>query len=184
MSMTTREILDSLGNFSSFELELFEQHSVCKTLLKNELLLKEGEVCSCFYFILSGSFIQFQTVDTEEVIIDLHLPHEWMFNQPSLVAQQPSTTAIKAFSKSEIRALSLTDFHRLCAQSQSFLQLGKVLNQTNHRSFMFDHALSPHEKYHYINRSKPELTKVFPVKMVASYLKIAPETLSRVRAHY
>lgn len=182
--MTTQEILDSLGQFTNFDKELFEKHSSKRTLDKNEVLLNEGEICKCFYFILSGSFSQFQTFDIGEVIIDLHLQNEWMFNQQSLTQQTPSATTIKAFSKSKVIELSLNSFHCLCSKSQSFLQFGKILNQSANRIFLFDNSLKPNEKYNYINQTKPQLTKVFPVKMVASYLKIAPETLSRVRAKY
>gem|GEM_PF-5243769 len=101
-TMTTQEIINSLGQFSNFDTELFEKHSKKKILNKNDVLLNEGEVCKCFYFILLGSFFQFQTYDTDEVIIDLHLQNEWMFNQQSLTEQTPSNTTIKAFSKSEV----------------------------------------------------------------------------------
>jgi CRP-like cAMP-binding protein len=182
--MTTQEILNSLGQFSNFEAELFEKHSANKILNKNEVLLNEGEVCKCFYFILSGSFSQFQTDDIDEVVIDLHLQNEWMFNQQSLTEQIPSNTTIKAFSKSAVIELSLNSFHCLCSKSQSFLQFGKILNQSKNRIYIFDNSLKPNEKYSYINKSKPELAKVFPIKMIASFLKIAPETLSRVRANF
>jgi hypothetical protein len=107
-----------------------------------------------------------------------------MFNQQSLIEQTPSNTTIKAFSKSEIIELSLNSFHSLCSKSQSFLQFGKILNQSANRIFIFDNSLKPNDKYNYINKVKPQLTKIFPIKMVASYLKIAPETLSRVRANF
>jgi len=183
-TMTTQEILNSLGQFSTPDIELFEKHSARKILNKNEVLLCEGEICKCFYFILSGSFSQFQTGEIDDVILDLHLQDEWMFNQQSLIEQIPSTATIKAFSKSEIIELSLKSFHSLCSRSHSYLQFGKILNQTINRTFIFDNSLNPYEKYSYINKSKPQLAKVFPIKMIASYLKMAPETLSRVRAHY
>lgn len=182
--MTIQEILSSLGQFSSFDTELFEKHTIKRLLKTNEVLLNEGEVCKCFYFILSGAFSQFQTYEINEVIIDLHLENEWMFNQQSLTEQTPSNTTIKAFLKSEVIELSLNSFHCLCSKSQSFLQFGRILNQSINRTFIFDNSLKPHEKYNYINKSKPQLAKVFPIKMIASYLKIAPETLSRVRANY
>lgn len=182
--MTIKEILNSIGQFSNFDFELFERYSVKKILDRNEVLIKEGGVCNCFYFILSGSFFQFRAIDSDEVIIDLHLPDEWMFNQQSLTEQTASTTTIKAFSKSEIIELSLTSFHCLCSKSQSFLQFGKILNQSKNRTYIFDNSLKPNEKYSFITKSKPQLTKIFPIKMIASYLKIAPETLSRVRANF
>lgn len=64
------------------------------------------------------------------------------------------------------------------------MQFGKILNQSKNRIAIFDNSLNPAQKYNYINNAKPELAKVFPIKMIASYLKIAPETLSRVRANY
>lgn len=182
--MTSQEILNSLGQFSAIDYELFEKQSTKKILNKNEILLHEGDICTCFFYILSGSFSQFQISDMEEVIIDLHLEHEWMFNQQSLTEQTPSNTTIKAFSNAEVIELSLASFHYLCSKSQAFLQFGKILNQSQNRTFIFDNSLKPDEKYSYITKCKPDLAKVFPLKMIASYLKIAPETLSRVRANY
>lgn len=182
--MTTQEILSAIGQFSSFDIELFEKHTSVERLNKNDTLLPEGIVCKNFYFILTGSFIQFRTTEIEEQIIDLHLGGEWMFNQESMTEQRPSTTTFKAFSKSEVIILSLSAFHDLCSKSPSFLQFGRILNQSKFRTAIFDNSLNPAEKYRYINTVKPGLTKVFPVKMIASYLKVAPETLSRVRADY
>ncbi|MEJ8843754.1 Crp/Fnr family transcriptional regulator [Lacibacter sp. H375] len=178
----TAGILNTIGQFTGFDCELFENHTTIQKLNRNELLLKEGEVCTSFYYVLQGAFVQFQMKDIDEQVIDLHLQHEWMFNQESLTGQLPSTTNIKAFSESEILVLSLNSFHALCARSQSFLQFGKILNQTKYRTSLYDSSLSPSDKYRFINSAKPGLTTVFPLKLIASYLKVTPETLSRVRA--
>lgn len=182
--MTTQEILDSIGQFSSFDVALFEKHSERKTFNKNDILLKEKEVCQSVYYILSGSFFQYQINELTETIIDLHLQNEWMFNHQSLVGQDPSNTVIKAFANSEVIELRLSGFHSLIAKSQNFLQLNRIFNQTNNRTFLFDNSLNPAQKYNYIKGVKPHIIKVFPIKMIASFLKIAPESLSRVRANY
>ncbi len=175
-------ILLRLGQFSTNDIALFEKYSTKKNLHKNQILLKQGEVCRSVYYILSGAFFQFQTTAITENIIDLHLPDEWMFNHQSLVAQSPSTTTISAFTKAEIIELSLTGLHQLIAQSQAFLQFGHLLNQSSNRVYLFDNLLNPAQKYDYITKAKPLIAQLFPVKMIASYLKMAPETLSRVRA--
>lgn len=180
--MTSTDILKKVGRFSSGDCEIFDKHTLRQKLNKNEVLLKEGEVCKSFYFVLEGSFVQFQSKDIDEQIVDLHLKNEWMFNQESLTEQSPSMTSIRAFSKSEILSLSLNNFHFLCSKSQAFLQFGKILNQTKYRTSLYDSSLNPSDKYEFINNTKPELTRVFPLKIIASYLKITPETLSRVRA--
>lgn len=182
--MTIQNLLKDIGQFSTFECELFKKHIVHKELKKNEVILKEGKISQSLYFILSGSFFQFQYKETEEVIIDLHLPNEWMFNHQSMTSQTLSNTTIKAYSKSEVIELTLKNFHCLTSKSQSFLQFGKILNQAQNRTYIFDNSLNPIEKYDYINKVKPQLAIIFPIKMIASFLKIAPETLSRVRAKY
>lgn len=106
-----------------------------------------------------------------------------MFNHQSLIEQTPSKTAIKAFAKSDVIELRLNNLHALIAKSQTFLQLARIFNQADNRIYLFDNSPNPTEKYNYINIAKPLITKVFPIKMIASYLKIAPETLSRVRAN-
>jgi hypothetical protein len=49
------------------------------------------------------------------------------------------------------------------------------------RVIFFDNASTPTEKYLYILNNRLQLIQAFPLKMIASYLKITPETLSRVR---
>ena len=179
-----QNIFENIGQFSATDTVLFEKLTARKNFKKNDILLKEGEICQSVFFILSGSFFQFQYNVLTETIIDLHLPNEWMFNHQSLIEQSPSKTVIKAFSKSEVVELSLSNLHSLIAKSQAFLHLGKIFNQANSRTYLFDNSLNPAQKYHYIQEAKPLLSQIFPIKMIASYLKIAPETLSRVRANY
>ncbi|WP_316847755.1 cyclic nucleotide-binding domain-containing protein [Pedobacter psychrodurus] len=182
--MTTQEILNSVGQFSASDVLLFEEHIVQRSFHKNDILLPEGEICKSVYFILSGSFFQFHSDGITETIIDLHLPEEWMFNHPSLINQVPSNTTIKAFDESDVLELSLINLHSLIARSQSFLGLGRLFDQAGNRTYLFDNALTPVQKYSYITKAKPLIVQVFPVKMIASYLKISPETLSRVRAKH
>ncbi len=182
--MTAQDILENIGQFSATDLALFEKLTTRKTLNRNDILLNEGEICQSVFFILSGCFFQFQSNEIAETIIDLHLQKEWMFNHQSLIGQSPSKTVIKAFTKSEVIELSLGSLHCLIAKSQAFLHLGRIFNQVNSRTYLFDNSLNPAQKYNYIKEAKPLISQMFPIKMIASYLKIAPETLSRVRANY
>ncbi|MBF6643950.1 MULTISPECIES: Crp/Fnr family transcriptional regulator [Chryseobacterium] len=176
------DILNTLGHFTPSEIKLFEQHTRVKRIERNQTVLNEGEICRSFYYILSGSFIQYRMVDIDEVITDLHLKDEWMYNHQSLINQTLSLHRIKAFNQSEVLELTLENYHFLLSSSLAFVQLNKILDQDNHRTFLFDHNLSPADRYLYLQKTKPDAVKIFPVKSIASYLKIAPETLSRIRA--
>ncbi len=177
-------ILLHIGKFSDKEIALFEKMVTHHSVNKNEYLLREGEICKSVYYIKHGAFFQFKENNATQHIIDLHLQKEWMFNNRSLTQQSPSQTSIKAFTNSEVIVLDLSTLHYLISQSQSFLQFGRIFNQSDNRVQLFDNSLNPQQKYDYIKTVKPAITLTFPLKMVASYLKITPETLSRVRANY
>lgn len=182
--MIGQDILKNIGKFSTTEVALFEKSITRKIYNRDDILLKEGEIGHSVFFILSGCFLQFQSNEITNTIIDLHLPQEWMFNQQSITEQSPSKTIIKTFKKSEVIELSLHNLHNLISKSPSFLHLVKIFSLVNSRTYLFDNSLSPAQKYSYIQQVKPLLSQMFPIKMIASYLKIAPETLSRVRANY
>lgn len=180
--MSPQDILAPLGQFSAAEVAMFEKLIRRRVFQKGDILLHASQVCQSVFFILSGSFTEYEKGETDDKIIDLHVRGEWMFNRQSFSEQLPSQTVIETFSTSEVIELGLHDLHRLIAGSQAFLQLGRIFSQGSHRVFLFDQDLNPAQKYAYILKAKPSLLQSFPLKLIAAYLKLSPETLSRVRA--
>lgn len=176
-------MLRSLGVFSDFEVELFNQNIKTKIVEKNEVLLSEGEISKSIFFIKTGALFQVQKIDDEEKIIDLNIQNDWVFNFASLTNQIPSNTMVKAFSRSEVVELKLESLHKLILISQNFLQLNKIFNSLSAKIHIYDSNLNPTEKYNYLLNNKPQIIKTFPLNMIASYLKMRQETLSRVRAN-
>lgn len=178
------QMFTALGSFSDSEQQWFMQHLQWYELNAGDMILSEGEICDAAYFLQEGYCYQYKEVDEEDMIIDLHLPGEWIFVQQSLVRQEPSLVAMRAFQSAKVARLGLKQMHTLMTMAPSFLQLGRLFNQGNERIMMFDDRMDPTDKYDLLMRTKPEIVRVFPIKMIASYLKLAPETLSRVRAKY
>lgn len=178
------DILSTVGKFSREELDLFGTHLIKTSFKKNSILLNEGTICNKAWYILSGAVYQFKYDDIDEQVLDLHCENDWFVAHSSFVTQKPSIAIIKAYSDCEVLELNIASIHQLIAQSPSFLQLGKILDMSVSRLHYFDNVLSPNEKYKYLMQSKPELLQQFPLSLVASYLKITRETLSRVRSAY
>ncbi|WP_066439304.1 Crp/Fnr family transcriptional regulator [Chryseobacterium sp. CCH4-E10] len=154
-------MLRSLGVFSDFEVQLFNQNTETKTVEKNEVLLSEGEISKSIFFIKTGAFFQFQKIDDEEKIIDLNILDDWVFNFDSLTNQIPSNTIIKAFSKSEVVELKLESLHKLISISQNFLQLNKIFNSLSTKTHIYDSNLNPTEKYDYLLKTNLKSLKFF-----------------------
>lgn len=174
-------LLNNIGNFGNEEVKLFSERAIKQNFKKNEILLNEGDVCKVAFYIISGEAFQFCYDDIDEQIIDLHMENDWCLNHSSFVTQKPSTAIIKAYSDLTVLELSITSVHELVALSPSFFQLGSVLQQTVSRVQFFDNNNTAEEKHSQLFSTRPQLFQKFPLKMIASYLKIAPETLSRIR---
>lgn len=178
------DILKSIGRFSHEDLTIFNKHLIKNSFRKNEILLNEGTICTKAWFILTGAVYQFKYADIDENVFDLHCVNDWFLGHSSFVTQKPSTTIIKAFSDCEVLEINIDSIHQLIAQSPAFLQLGKILDTAVSRAHYFDNPLTPYEKYDYLMKTKPQLLQNFPLTIIASYLKITRETLSRVRSAY
>lgn len=176
------EILRSTGNYTDEDVRLFERAVQLRRVDKHALLLRKGEVAKSIYYLLNGSAYQYRPVkDAEHNIIDLHIENEWFLNYESLITQRPSEVCIETFADSDVLEISLEMVHYLTAKSTTFMQLNRVLEGAIARMQFFDQSMTPSQKYTSILHHRPRLVQAFPLKMISSYLKITPETLSRVR---
>jgi CRP-like cAMP-binding protein len=178
-----QESLQQLGIIREEDFVLFSENIKFRTVTKDEILLGEGEICQSVFFINSGAIYQYGVKDEiEQNVIDLHIEGEWLLNHKSFIAQKPSENIIQAYTDSSLWELTLENLHKLIGQSPAFFLLGKLLEPSNSRITFFDNDSTPIQKYEHILQTRPQLLQVFPLRIIASYLKITPETLSRVRA--
>jgi CRP-like cAMP-binding protein len=176
------EILRATGTYTDEEERLFEEAVRARHINRNEVILHKGQVAKSLYYLLSGSVYQYERVsELDRNIIDLRVQNEWFFNYHSLISQRPSETFIQAFTDCHMLEISLDTVHYLTGRSIAFLQLNRVLEGASERLRFFDQSMTPAEKYAFILDNRPRLIQAFPLKMIASYLKLTPETLSRVR---
>jgi CRP-like cAMP-binding protein len=177
-------LISTIGQFTAREGEWLLQHLRWCTFQPGEKIFTSGGEPDALYYLRTGACYQSMQDESGERVIDLHLEGEWMFVQESLVQQKPSPFSIQAFQSSRVAILGLKQIHTLIGMSPAFLQIGKLFNQGQSRLRMYDTMMDPAEKYAQLMRTRPALVSEFPIKMIASYLKLAPETLSRVRGKY
>lgn len=175
------ESLKDVGLFFGNEHELFLSKIKLIEVKKGAVLLKKGGVCSSIYFIATGSVVQSLKKEDRDIVVDLYLPNEWVIEQQSFTSRNPSQYTIEAFEDATLVVLTIESIHQLIAASPSFFKLGSYLDRSKHRLGFYDGAATPDEKVAALLENKPEVFQKFPLKVIASYLKITPETLSRVR---
>ncbi|EJL73328.1 Crp/Fnr family transcriptional regulator [Chryseobacterium populi] len=170
------------------ELEMFRQVCTVKKLRRRQYLLQEGDVWNKNAFVSKGVLRTYR-VDEKGVehIIQFSIENWWAGDRQSYHTGLPSTFNIEALEDSEIVLIPKADFDRLQVEIPKFGEFTRVLLE---RSFIASqnriHAsisYTAEEKYADFIKTYPDITNRIPQHMIASYLGISPETISRIRNH-
>lgn len=153
-----------------------------KKVPKGQILLAEQEICTDIYFIKKGAIKQYQLVDGRELIQTFHLEGNIGTNFDSFFSQTKSITYLEALEDTEVAVLNFYNFKKICeAHPEFYEQLTICITRTNtHRLslLLLSDALLRYQK---MMIDEPTIIQKVPQYMIASYLGMAPETLSRIR---
>lgn len=171
---------------SEREFAVLEAAAKTKKLRKHQYLLQEGDVCRYHCFICKG-LLRTYSVDEKgnEHIIRFAMEDWWISDRESLLNETPSKFNIDAIEHAEVLLWSKTDMDQLVLELPVF---GKMVNDILNKSFITSQnriheaiSSSAEEKYRNFVTRYPAFALRAPQAMIASYLGIKPETLSRLR---
>jgi CRP-like cAMP-binding protein len=157
-----------------------------KCLRKRQYFLQEGEVCKHIGFIVKGSSRMF-SVDEKghEHIIHFGLETWWISDPESFLHLTPSRYNIEILEDSELLVISVPKAFELRQRSRCFELTVKVLDKyatiAMQKRIHAAIGMTAEERYLDLSGSYPQFLERFPMNMIASYLGISPETLSRIR---
>jgi CRP-like cAMP-binding protein len=169
------------------EIDMIQSIFTIKKFRKRQYFLQEGEVCRYTAFIVKGAMRQYTVDDKgEEHIIQLFIENWWVSDRESQVKEAPSKYFIDAWEDTETLLALRTNILTLIDQIPSLFQWIRRMDENNavatQKRLNAAISLSAEERYYDLEKTYPEFLQRFPQHIIASYLGINRETLSRIRS--
>jgi CRP-like cAMP-binding protein len=169
------------------EIDLIQGIFMLKKFRKRQYFLQEGEVSKYTSFILRGAMRQYRVDEKgEEHIINLFLEKWWASDRESLMNQTPSIYFIDAWEDTEALVSTKTNLTNLVDQIPALGEWIRKLDTNaaiaSQRRINAAISLTAEERFYDLEKTHPEFLERFPQHIIASYLGINRETLSRIRS--
>lgn len=181
-----RELSRRYSTMTHDELDILESILVPIKFAKGDMILKEGEVCRCIYFIDKGLVRQFYIKHGKEVTEHLGDDHSVFMCIESLFKEVPTQLQVEALEPCIIYALPKDRLERVALHNvniqilyRKILEESLILSQVHADLVRFETA---QDRYRRMCKLYPQVVLRAPLLFIASYLQMTPETLSRVRA--
>lgn len=181
-----RELSRRYSTMTHDELDILESILVPMKFAKGDIILKEGEVCRCIYFIDKGLVRQFYIKHGKEVTEHLGDDHSVFMCIESLFKEVPTQLQVEALEPCMIYALPKDRLERVALHNvniqilyRKILEESLILSQVHADLVRFETA---QDRYRRMCKLYPQVVLRAPLLFIASYLQMTPETLSRVRA--
>jgi len=135
--------------------------------------------------LISGSVAHFVLKEEKDICINLYYENQIFSDYLSLLTQSPTIIKTECLENAEIWSISRDDLRQLYAKSTEGLHIGKAISdamfirkQSEQINLL---TLSPTERYLKLINERPLIFQRTPLKIIASYLGVTAESLSRIR---
>lgn len=155
------------------------------TFERNEFLKTGGTIDTHIYFIEKGSVRIFVTDREEERIIRFGYANNIIVPLDSFLSGRPSEFYLQAIKKTTVQIITKQVFLQFIHEREEHLKAwvaileDLVLQQLEREKDLLTH--SPKERYERVLKRSPQLFQQIPHKYIANYLRMTPETLSRLK---
>jgi CRP-like cAMP-binding protein len=165
--------------------EIIDLSTKTVTLERNEFLKVKGTIDTNIYFVESGSLKIFVLDDCEEQIIRFGYKNNLVVSLDSYLTGKSSDFFIQAIKKTVLRVITkkqLEQFLQDKSDNTWWIKTleGLILQQLEREIDIL--TSSPKERYKRVFERSPQLFQEIPNRYIANYLRMSPETLSRLKS--
>lgn len=185
MNHPLRQQLEKYITLTDEEFEFILSHFTQKKFRKHQFIVQEDQPVSFNYLIVRGLVKKFYADETGgEHIVHFAMEGDWVTDTHAFHLQKKSTHNIYCLENCEALVISYENLEKLCAQMNKMqlffrkIALEEIMQlQCRTKCLITNNAT---DRYHHLISNFPDLVQRVPKKLIASYLGVSRETLSRL----
>lgn len=162
------------------------QHGTLRALRKKDYLVKQNDLNSCIGYISKGMF-RYTRIDNlgNEHIVGYSLEKEFIGDYVANLCNRRALVSIQAIVDSDVYIINYSEVIKLWNSSMEYQELGRLLAEQlfamSYRRLIDSYCCTSEERYMSLMKCYPNLKNLIPLKEIASFIGVTPETLSNIR---
>ncbi|AWK06211.1 Crp/Fnr family transcriptional regulator [Flavobacterium crocinum] len=152
---------------------------------KSEIIKDYNAIERYLNIVIKGSAGLFVWDGKRDICINLLYEKSFISDYMSFLNQQPTVIKTEALEELILWSISHSDLNELYQKSETGLRIGKAISEMLYVRKQQEQinllTLSPQERYLKLIEGRPEIFQRTPLKIIASYLGLTAESLSRIR---
>ena len=182
------QLLNHLKNYHPLSKEAGNALINCleeKVFAKNDFLIKQGRVCTHFYFLQHGALRGFYHVNDKEITNWFAFENTFVSSFYSFTTQQPAVESIQFIEGSVLWGISRKRLIGLFDEFHEIERLVRIIYEAYYirleERYVNAQFKTAQELYNNLLKESPHILERVPLGYISSYLGITQETLSRIR---
>ena len=174
-------------NLNKDELELLGAKVVERTYLKNQYIVQQGDICRSANFIISGCTKTFYMDDEgQEHIVMFSIEDWWTSDLGSFITQTPADFNVQCLEPTKLIQFTYENLEELYDEVPQIERLfRKIIERAyvaSQKRIIRNFSLGAKKRYKLFRSKYPEIDQRVPQYMIASYLGITKEFLSKIKS--
>ncbi|TJY36943.1 Crp/Fnr family transcriptional regulator [Pontimicrobium aquaticum] len=181
------EYINKYVNLTSKEETLLLSKIVFRNYLKDQYIIQQGDVCKSVNFIISGCTKTFyMDLEGQEHIVMFSIEDWWTSDLGSFITQTPADFNVQCLENTKVAQFTFDNLEKLYAEIPKLERLFRMIVErafaASQKRIIRSFSLTAKERYLIFREAYPKIDQRVPQYMIASYLGITKEFLSKIKS--